>query len=429
MRGINGTVPSSSHGSVVNDGMTLKVLWVLHLDYNYDLAHGGHLRFFNYARRLVDDGHEVYFAVRIVDGVDTSLRQDYLENLKKQKVITDYYEIKYNHPKVRGKLARLLISPNLGRRVLSQNQGYVIEKLKSIITIKNINLFLITDRSLLFTISEIKSRVLSIIDWCDCYTLFHRRESAIKWNERKFWQWIKTKKNLFETWVDERYYSRKSDANIVVSPMDKECLDEVSGQPEKNYVLLNGVTFETMPSNIEKIKGRIIFSGNMDFRPNYESALWFIKNVFPLLLSRRPELKLVIAGTNPVEELCAHACESIEVTGFVNDIRHEIAKSEIYVAPLICGGGFKNKVVEAIMSGTYLVATKMAVEFLDQRLQRQILVADKPQEIADAILTYLENPASYETKLKNLQEIIKHEFTWENRTADFVNIVKKAGLR
>jgi glycosyltransferase involved in cell wall biosynthesis len=144
--------------------------------------------------------------------------------------------------------------------------------------------------------------------------------------------------------------------------------------------------------------------------------------VLPLLLKRKPEIKFVVAGSNPIKELRALSGASVEVTGFVSDIKREIAMSELYVASMVSGGGFKNKVVEAISSGTYVVSTSIGVEFLNEEFQKQMLIADTPQEMADAILSYLANPARYEQRLENLREIISKEFTWEKRTQELIGI-------
>jgi glycosyltransferase involved in cell wall biosynthesis len=127
-----------------------------------------------------------------------------------------------------------------------------------------------------------------------------------------------------------------------------------------------------------------------------------------------------------VKDLVARANEDIEVTGYINDLRHEIARSELYVAPLICGGGFKNKLVEAIASGTFVVATSMAVEFLGSRARNLLLVADTPQQMADAIVAYFRAPQEFAANLEALKKIIDEEFSWENRAREFVEIVSES---
>lgn len=163
----------------------------------------------------------------------------------------------------------------------------------------------------------------------------------------------------------------------------------------------------------------------MDFAPNYESAIWFIDNVFPLLLRRN--IKLIIAGANPVEELVARAGDGIEITGYVENLREEIARSQLYVAPLICGGGFKNKVVEAIASGTFVVGTSMAVEFLSPEARKHLIVADTAQEMAAAIVSYLQDPQKFAPKLEALKRILAEELTWENGARQLSEIA--GGLR
>lgn len=402
----------------------LRILWVLRLQYDYGIEHGGHIRFFNYARILREKGHEVYFAVSVGKNQTTEKRRRYLENLREKGIISGYYEIEYKHPNLRGKLARLLTSPKLSRSILRINQAPVVTQIENIIKEQDINLCMIADRDFLFTLPSITPKVATIADWCDSYILFYRRQRAELLKEKSFGKLIMSLDDSLKAWVEERHYSRHCSANIVVSPKDKECLDEVNQTPNKNHVLLNGVDLSKTKTDVKKIKNRIIFSGNMDFPPNFESAIWFIKNVLPLLLQHKPEIKFVVAGANPVEELKALSCENVEVTGFVSDIKHEIAMSELYVAPMVSGGGFKNKVVEAISSGTYVVATSIGVEFLDEAFQKKMLVADTPQEMADAIGSYLDNPAPYELHLESLRETISEEFTWEKRTQELIGIAR-----
>jgi glycosyltransferase involved in cell wall biosynthesis len=400
----------------------LRILWILRLQYDYGIEHGAHIRFFNYAHLLREAGHEVYFAVPVGKNETVEARRRYLENLREKGIISGYYEIEYKHPNLRGKLARLLTFPKLSHSILQSNQTPAIAQIESIIKEQDINLCMIADRDLLFALPSITPKVATIADWCDSYILFYRRQRAELLKEKSFIKLIRSLDGSLKAWAEERYYSKHCSANIVVSPKDKECLDEVNHKPNKNHVLLNGVDLPKTKTDVKKIKNRIIFSGNMDFPPNYESAIWFIKYVLPLLLKRKPEIKFVVAGSNPIEELRALSGANVEVTGFVSDIKREIAMSELYVASMVSGGGFKNKVVEAISSGTYVVSTSIGVEFLNEEFQKQMLIADTPQEMADAILSYLANPARYEQRLENLREIISKEFTWEKRTQELIGI-------
>jgi glycosyltransferase involved in cell wall biosynthesis len=229
-------------------------------------------------------------------------------------------------------------------------------------------------------------------------------------------------RHLAQAALLERHYGRRVDANLVVSPVDKRWMDGVNGRPAANRVLLNGVRAGP-PPRVDRVPGRIVFSGNMDFPPNVQAALWFIDRVLPRIVERRPDVTFVVAGANPVEELRARAGRHVHVTGFVDDMPAELARSELYVAPLVSGGGFKNKVVEAIAAGTYVVATSIAAEFLPPAARDQLVVADAPAAMADAVLACLDAPERYAPRLATLRRMIEEDFDWGSRTDELIALL------
>lgn len=407
-----------------NRGPKLRILWLVSLDYQFGNAHGGNLRLLNYARELVSCGHEVYFVVRKRATEDVAARTECLNDLRRQKVITDYFELQYHQPRLRVKLGRLLFHPVLTKLLLRQQRAPVAAAVKEIIVGNQINLCIFSSRDLLFVLPEIKKGVRTIVDWVDSYFLYHWRAVRLRLKEYRPVPALKSLRFMAESVIEERYYGRQGGANLAVSPVDKRYLDFANGVPHKNHVLMNGVETQVVEAG-PKVQNQIIFTGTMDFAPNYESAIWFIDNVFPLL--RRRSIRLVIAGANPVEALLARAGDGIEITGYVENLRAEIARSQLYVAPLVCGGGFKNKVVEAIASGTFVVGTSMAVEFLSPKARKQLLVADTAQEMAAAIVSYLQDPQKFAPNLETLKRIVAEELTWENGARQLFEIA--GGLR
>ena len=102
-----------------------------------------------------------------------------------------------------------------------------------------------------------------------------------------------------------------------------------------------------------------------------------------------------------------------------------IAASSLYVAPMIMGGGFKNKVVEALISGTYVAATPMAVEFLGPEAVNQMLVGDSAESLAVHIVHFLSHPEEFDARLSALHAMVAREFSWEHRTAELLEIVEQ----
>jgi glycosyltransferase involved in cell wall biosynthesis len=161
----------------------------------------------------------------------------------------------------------------------------------------------------------------------------------------------------------------------------------------------------------------------MNFPPNCTAALWFLDNVFPLVVEKIPKAHLVLAGANPPSVLRERQSRNVMITGYVEDLNLEISRSTLYIAPLVTGSGFKNKIVEAIANHTYVVATSVAVEFLDTYTRDLITVADSSREMADAILRLLRDPSACESQVAKLYDHIRSHFTWSKRADELLEIV------
>ena len=402
----------------------LNLLWVIDFDYSTRHHHGALLRYVNYSRQLMAAGHRVYFAVQSQAG-EFDREREFFDQLKRDGIFTDFFECSYSYPRWKNRLATASISPSLGNRWLASEQARVANYCRELADKLAIDLIIFSNRQLLFLAADLVSALPSIIDFGDCFTLYRMREIKLLWHNRAIAGVFASLRQLAEGYLKERYYSRRSDANIAVSPVDKRAFDRINGRPEKNRVLLNGVSPAESASKTEKVAGRLIFSGNMNFPPNYESAIWFIDHVLPPVLRAHPETEFVVAGANPVPQLLSRANNHVRVTGFVEDMASEIAGSSLYVAPMIMGGGFKNKVVEALISGTYVAATPMAVEFLGPEALDQMLVGDSAESLAAHIIHFLSHPEEFDARLSTLNAMVAREFSWEHRTAELLDIIEE----
>lgn len=110
----------------------------------------------------------------------------------------------------------------------------------------------------------------------------------------------------------------------------------------------------------------ILFVGGFGHPPNVDGAVWFTREVFPLIRQRYPNIQLVLAGSNPTDEVKALAGDDIQVAGFVSD--DELAAmyrcARVAIAPLRFGGGVKGKVIEAMRYGLPQVTTPTGLQGL-----------------------------------------------------------------
>jgi len=120
----------------------------------------------------------------------------------------------------------------------------------------------------------------------------------------------------------------------------------------------------------------------------------------PRVWSRRPDVKLLIAGKNPPRSLHALAESAnpvsgdkpaVTVTGSVPDMRPYLSRATISVAPLLYGAGIQNKVLEAMACATPVIASPGAASALTAKNGRDLLVANDPESFAREIMDLLAN--------------------------------------
>ena len=128
---------------------------------------------------------------------------------------------------------------------------------------------------------------------------------------------------------------------------------------------------------------RLVFTGNMDYWPNADAAVFFAREVMPLLAGRDPAPRFVIVGANPSAEVRALAAlPGIEVTGRVPDVRPYVAHAAVSVAPLRLARGIQNKVLEAMALGRPVVASPQAFQGVRARAGEDLLVGEGAAALA-----------------------------------------------
>lgn len=402
-----------------------RLLWIVNLDPGKGEHCGAGMRFINFARELTRSGVAVFFAVNCWHGHDIRKIQDFLSSLRAQKVIENFLILQYSYPHWKGTLGSLAFHPALTDRVLKGVRGPALDSLRTFVKTNDINICIASDRMLLFAGAALLDRMPVVFDWTDSFFLYYLRALGNRVRRREFTGLLAFFRDFQNNVIAEAYYGRRGVFNVVVSPTDQKWLGRVNFLPAKNRLVLNGVKTPVRAA-CPKISKRLIFSGAMDFAPNYEAALWFVDETFPKVLRKHPDAHLVLAGMNPVPQLAQRQSERVRLTGFVPDLGAEIACSSLYVAPLISGSGFKNKVLEALVNGTYVVGTPMSVEFLDPKIQQLLTVARNAQEMATAINDFLDDPSRFDSRLTEVQQLITESFSWADRAQDLLKVVSDA---
>jgi sugar transferase (PEP-CTERM/EpsH1 system associated) len=163
--------------------------------------------------------------------------------------------------------------------------------------------------------------------------------------------------------------------------------------PLANVVVVsNGVDARGLrPVNGPAAMPQVVFCGVMNYQPNEEGMLWFVRDVWPLVRARRPDARLAIVGSDPTATLRA-ACAgdgAIEITGRVADVREHLWASSVAIAPLHIARGLQNKVLEAVAAGLPTIVTSAVAEGLPGNVLPACPAADTPEQFASAVVDLL----------------------------------------
>ena len=121
----------------------------------------------------------------------------------------------------------------------------------------------------------------------------------------------------------ERKYLKDADRVIAVSDRDRESFGEFIN-PGKVTVIQTGVDTDYFrPSSEPEIPNSLVFTGSMDWLPNEDGIVYFINEIFPLVLAKVPGATLCVVGRKPSQRLqdLAARIPNMQLTGWVEDVR------------------------------------------------------------------------------------------------------------
>ncbi len=160
-------------------------------------------------------------------------------------------------------------------------------------------------------------------------------------------------------------FARGVDGAIGVSPTDTWLLKRTAGV-RRAVTIPNGVDTDFFqPSHTRPRSCSLVFWGRLDFEPNADAVRWFARRVWPRLRERQPQARWQIVGKNAGEKVRQLGeIPGIEFVGEVEDIRTHGHTAQTTILPMRCGGGIKNKLLEAAAMGLPILASPRAVKGL-----------------------------------------------------------------
>jgi glycosyltransferase involved in cell wall biosynthesis len=164
----------------------------------------------------------------------------------------------------------------------------------------------------------------------------------------------------------------------------------------------------------------------MDWLPNVDGVLHFVREILPLIRKHQPNITLTIVGRTPPPKIIQLAAEDtgIQVTGTVADIRPYLWRSAVSIVPLRIGGGTRLKIYEAMAAQIPVVSTTIGAEGLSVHPPDDIRIADTPEHFASHCLELLTSRETRDRVSRSAWEMVNANFSWEHVARCFEKIME-----
>lgn len=234
--------------------------------------------------------------------------------------------------------------------------------------------------------------------------------------------------------------AHRADVSLFVSKAEAEMFRAAAGESGGDVrALENGIDlgfydprndFRRL-SNQQRGQGPLIlFTGQMDYRPNVEAVTSFAHGVMPLIRQSAPQARFAIVGRQPVAAVRKlDGVGGVVVTGAVDDVRSWIAAADVVVAPLKIARGIQNKVLEAMAMAKPIVASSAAFEGIEAEAGQDLLVADSAQEQAEAVLKLLSDPVRASCRGGAARRRVETSYSWPAKLAPLTGLLGLPGHR
>lgn len=251
------------------------------------------------------------------------------------------------------------------------------------------------------------------------------------------WLYRREGRKLFDF---ERAVAQRADVSLFVSKAEAEMFRAATGESVRDVrALENGIDlgFYDSRNDFRRLSNQqrgqgplIVFTGQMDYRPNVEAVTSFAHGVMPLIRQGAPQARFAIVGRQPVAAVRKlDGVGGVVVAGAVDDVRSWLAAADVVVAPLKIARGIQNKVLEAMAMAKPVVASSAAFEGIDAEAGQDLLVADSAREQADAVLRLLDDPVRASCRGGAARRRVEARYSWSTKLAPLTDLLGLPGGR
>jgi polysaccharide biosynthesis protein PslH len=248
---------------------------------------------------------------------------------------------------------------------------------------------------------------------------------------RKWWKALK----WYEQWV-----YRKADLVFFISEDDLEhAVRHMEVNREKALAVTYGIETRELPSDRAQAKKSVskqhgisedekifLFNGALYHSTNYDALKVILDEINPYLLANQNlRYKIIVCGKGLpsfFNDLHEYVDKNIIYAGFVDDISAYFKAADIFLNPILAGGGVKTKAIEAIAMDCTVISTELGALGLERSVcgnKLKVVKAGEWKLFTEAIVQ-----ASFESG--HTQREFYDYYYWGNITTRVLEFLKRA---
>jgi len=195
----------------------------------------------------------------------------------------------------------------------------------------------------------------------------------------------------------EKWVLTVADYVFCISEEDKQFMITHFSLPAgKCHVITFGLPLPAVPAdkaicantvrkmhNIDSDSSIILFNGLLSYAPNANAVRDIAQNINPLLLKSNLKYKIIICGKGLPEDLNGlkdYTNQNVIYAGLVSDIELYFEAADIFINPILSGGGIKTKLVEALGFNTTVISAETGAIGCDKAASGNKLIVVKDND-------------------------------------------------
>lgn len=204
---------------------------------------------------------------------------------------------------------------------------------------------------------------------------------------------------------------------FVTSERDRKLLSSVA--PEAEFMVANnGVDAEfyrrSRPDQSTR-GGHLVSTCSFKTDTNTDSVVWFLDEVWPLILQHDPNARYEIIGYDPPEAVrrAAARTSGAAVIGGVEDVRPCLQDAAASLITMRAGSGTKIRALTSLAMGCPIIATPLGAEGLEAGEAEGVFVGESPEELASLAIGLLEHGVAPRTR-DRARAYVERNHSWKS---------------